>query len=111
MVISWEGNPQKVIHSLTGSFIHFPVLPCFSSTLVAFPCPTKKISSPLFPAALGATVCHALCPFVQTAVLADVHCGELLVLFWCTISTGPSPKLFSNVLLLSQSWRSMFVVL
>lgn len=51
--------------------------------------------------ALGAVVCHAVDPLVQTAFLTNIHCRELLVWlkasgFWHTIIPGPSLKLLSD---------------
>ena len=64
-----------------------------------------SITSSFVPVALGAVSCHAVYPFVQTALLANVHCNELLVWFkasgfWYTINTRPSLKLLSAILLL-----------
>lgn len=51
--------------------------------------------------ALVAVVCHEVYPFSLTALLANVHCKELLALFkvsdiWYTNNTGPSLKRLSS---------------
>lgn len=63
--------------------------------------------------ALGAVVCHTVYPFAHLALLANVHCNDLLVRFktsglwrwviiWVLIITGFSLKILLNILLLPQ---------
>lgn len=68
-----------------------------------------SISSSFLLVALGAALGHAVDPFVQIFLLANVHGNELLVWFkdsgLChTMNTGRSLKLLLDILLLP--WRS-----
>lgn len=83
--------------------LHWSLLP--ASACLSCPAPSSHIPSVLV--ALGATVCHALHPFAQTALLTNVHCNAPLVWFELsvvcyTINTRSSSRLLLGILLLSR---------